>query len=156
MKCCKALAVVCLAITCSSSSAAPSVGYIFEAKRASGQSDFVLTSDAISKAVYQGVREGGIAAALNPGTVDALVHVELNTAFAPDFQSLRIVSGTFSLKAPRPGAGNFARPVLLCQYGVQFWKTSENSTDAAKKLRDAIYQQAVQFAQRCGGELSNL
>jgi hypothetical protein len=155
MKYCKALAVVCLAAAFSTAYAAPSVGYVFESKGASGQSDFVLTGDVISKAVYQGVRDGGIAAATNPSTVDALVHIELNTTLASDFQSLRIVSGTFSLKAPRAGAGNFSRPVLLCQYGLQLWKTSENSTDAAMKLRDAIYQQAVQFARQCGRELSN-
>lgn len=136
--------------------AAVSVGYWFEFTQGSGPHDQVLTPDAISNAALQGLRAGGISAIPNPSNVDAMLEVDVTESFEPEFQSLRIVSGVFSLKAPRPGAANFERPILLCQSGLQTWRTSQNSQDAARKVRDAVVQQAAQFAKRCRAELNNL
>lgn len=147
---------VAASVTFTAAQAAPSVGYWFEFNKGSGQHDMVLTPDAISGAALQGVRAGGIAAIPNPSNVDVMVHVDITESFEPEFQSLRIVSGTLSLKVPRAGAGTFARPVLLCQRGIQLWKTGEASRDTAQKIRDGIYQQALQFAKQCRAELNNL
>ena len=141
---------------CSTAQAAPSVGYLFEFSKGTGQHDMDLTPDAISGAALKGVRDGGIAAIPNPSTVDVIVEANFIESFEPEFQSLRIVSGTLSLKAPRAGAGNFARPVVLCQVGIQVWKTGEASRNTAGKVRDGIYQQAVRFAKQCRAELNNL
>lgn len=135
---------------------APSVGYWFEFTQGTGQHDTTLTPDVISSAVLQGLRTGGISAKQNPTTADAMVNVEVVESFEPEFQSLRIVSGTLSLRGPRPGASNFERPILLCQSSLQVWRTSQNSQDAAYKVRSGIMQQAAQFAQRCRSELNGL
>jgi len=134
----------------------PVVGYSFELTQGTGQPDLTLTPDAISNAVLQGLRTGGITASSSPRTADAVVNVEVVASFEPEFQSLRIVSGTISLRGPRPGAANFERPILLCQSSIQAWRTSQNSQDAAYKVRNGIMQQAAQFAQRCRGELNGL
>lgn len=147
---------VAASVMFSAAQAAPSVGYVFEFTKASGQHDMVLTPDVISGAVMQGLRAGGIAAVSNPSNVDVVVEAAIMESFEPEFQSLRIVSGTLSLKAPRVGATSFARPVLLCQIGIQFWKTGEASRGTAEKVRDEIYQQALRFAKQCRGELNSL
>src|SRR5471032_3002606 len=134
----------------------PVVGYSFELTQGTGQPDLTLTPDAISNAVLQGLRTGGITASSSPRTADAVVNVEVVASFEPEFQSLRIVSGTISLPGPRPGAANFERPILLCQSSIQAWRTSQNSQDAAYKVRNGIMQQAAQFAQRCRGEMNGL
>ena len=147
---------VAVSVTFSAAQAAPSVGYLFEFTKASGQHDMVLTPDVISGTVMQGLRAGGIAAVSNPTNVDVVVEAAIMESFEPEYQSLRIVSGTLSLKAPRVGASSFARPVLLCQVGIQFWRTGEASQNTAEKVRDGIYQQAVRFAKQCRGELNSL
>ncbi|MYM71635.1 hypothetical protein GTP56_05420 [Duganella sp. FT134W] len=116
----------------------------------------VLTPDAISNAVRQGLRAGGIAANMNSGNVDALVSAEMMESYEPEFNSLRIVSGTILLKAPRSGAGNFERPILLCVTSFQVWRTSANSQEAARKVRDGIVQRAADFARECRPQLNNL
>lgn len=136
--------------------AAPSVGYWFDYIPGTGQTDMVLTPDAISNAVRQGLRAGGIAATANSGNVDALVSVEMVESYEPQFNSLRIVSGTILLKAPRPGAGNFERPILLCVTSVQAWRTSSNTQEAARKVRDGIVQKAADFARECSPQLNHL
>jgi hypothetical protein len=136
--------------------AAPSVGYWFDYIPGTGQTDMVLTPDAISNAVRQGLRAGGIAATANSGNVDALVSVEMVESYEPQFNSLRIVSGTILLKVPRPGAGNFERPILLCVTSVQAWRTSSNTQEAARKVRDGIVQKAADFARECRPQLNNL
>jgi len=147
---------IAVASVMSSAIAAPVVGYSFEFTQGTGQPDLTLTPDAISNAVLQGLRTGGITASSSPRTADAVVNVEVVASFEPEFQSLRIVSGTISLRGPRPGAANFERPILLCQSSIQAWRTSQNSQDAAYKVRNGIMQQAAQFAQRCRGELNGL
>ncbi len=142
--------------TAQAAQAAPSVGYWFEFTKGTGQHDLVLTPDAISSAVLQGLRAGGISAISNPSNVDAMVEADITESYEPELQSIRIVSGTFSLKAPRPGASNFEHPILLCQTGLQVWRTSTNTQDAARKIRDGIVQQAVQFTKQCRGQLNNL
>jgi hypothetical protein len=136
--------------------AASSVGYWFDYVQGTGQHDMILTPDAISNAVRQGLRAGGITATENGGNVDALVSVEVVESYEPEFNSLRIVSGTILLKAPRPGASNFERPILLCVTSLHAWRTSVNSQDAARKVRDGIVQQATDFARECRPQLSNL
>jgi hypothetical protein len=135
---------------------APVVGYSFDFIQGTGEHDLTLTPDAISNAVLQGLRAGGIAASAAPQTADAVVHVEVVESYEPKFQSLRIVSGTISLRGPRPGASDFERPILLCQSSVQAWRTSQNSQDAAYKVRNGIMQQAAKFAQSCRSELKGL
>jgi hypothetical protein len=149
-----------VAITSLSSNAnaasAPVVGYSFEYTQGTGQHDLTLTPDAISSAVIQGLRAGGINASPAPDTADAVVHVEVVASYEPQFQSLRIVSGTITLRGPRPGAANFERPILLCQTSIQAWRTSQNSQDAAYKVRSGLMQQSVQFAKSCRNELNHL
>lgn len=154
-----ALAVLTVASSVTPSAVAanaPVVGYSFEFTQGTGQHDMTLTPDAISNAILQGLRAGGIIASPAPDTVDAAVHVEVVESFEPQFQSLRIVSGTISLRAPRPGASDFERPILLCQSSMHAWRTSQNSQDAASKVRNGIMQQAAQFARSCRGELKGL
>ncbi|MYM30649.1 hypothetical protein GTP58_20155 [Duganella sp. CY15W] len=136
--------------------ATPSIGYWFDYIPGTGQTDMVLTPDAISNAVRQGLRAGGIAATANSGNVDALVSVEMVESYEPQFNSLRIVSGTILLKVPRPGAGNFERPILLCVTSIQAWRTSSNTQEAARKVRDGIVQKAADFARECRPQLNNL
>jgi len=136
--------------------AGPTVGYWFDYVQGAGQRDLTLTPDSISNAVRQGLRAGGIATTTNVGNVDALVSVEVVESSEPEFNSLRIVSGTILLKAPRTGASNFERPILLCVTSLQAWRTSVNSQDAARKVRDGIVQQATDFARGCRPELNNL
>lgn len=135
---------------------APVIGYSFDFIQGTGEHDLTLTPDAISNAVLQGLRAGGIAANATPQTADAVVHVEVVESYEPKFQSLRIVSGTISLRGPRPGASDFERPILLCQSSIQAWRTSQNAQDAAYKVRSGIMQQASKFAQSCRGELKGL
>ena len=136
--------------------AAPSVGYWFDYVQGTGQHDMVLTPDAISSAIRQGLRAGGIATSTGGGNVDALVSVEVVESYEPEFNSLRIVSGTILLKAPHAGASNFEHPILLCVTSLQAWRTSVNSQDAAHKVRDGIVQQAIDFASVCRHELNTL
>lgn len=151
-----ALAVGLAVCVAPAANAAPSVGYWFDYTPGTGQTDMVLTPDAISDAVRQGLRAGGIATTTTAGNVDALISVEMVESYEPQFNSLRIVSGTMLLKAPRPGAGNFERPILLCVTSVQAWRTSSNTQEAARKVRDGIVQKAADFARECRAQLNNL
>lgn len=136
--------------------AAPSVGYWFDYVQGTGQHDMILTPDAISNAVRQGLRAGGIATTTSGANVDALVSVEAAESYEPEFNSLRIVSGTILMKVPRAGASNFERPILLCITSFQVWRTSANSQEAARKVHDGIVQKAADFARECRPEFNNL
>lgn len=149
--------VVAASLGASASAAgAPVIGYSFDFTQGTGEHDLTLTPDAISNAVLQGLRSGGIAANPAPQAADVVVHVEVVESYEPKFQSLRIVSGTISLRAPRPNASDFERPILICQRSIQAWRTSQNSQDAAYKVRNGLVQQAAQFAQSCRSELNRL
>ena len=135
---------------------APVVGYSFDFIQGTGEHDLTLTPDAISNAILQGLRSGGISASPSSQSVDVVVHVEVVESYEPQFQSLRIVSGTISLRAPRPNASDFERPILICQSSIQAWRTSQNSQDAAYKVRSGVMQQSAQFAKSCRSELNHL
>ena len=149
--------VVAASLGASASAAgAPVIGYSFGFTQGTGEHDLTLTSDAISNAVLQGLRAGGISASPSSQTADVVVHVEVVESYEPQFQSLRIVSGTISMRGPRPGASDFERPILLCQSSIQAWRTSQNAQDAAYKVRSGVIQQAAQFAKSCRSELKGL
>jgi len=147
--------LVALTVISGTASAGVSVGYEFALSKGTGQFDHVLTRDALSAAVYRGLRDGGLVVMENPQNVDVLISAQMTLSFEPEFQSLRILSGTFVMKVPQAGATNFSQPIMLCDRSIHAWRAGTNDSAAAQKLRDDVYRQAKAFAQQCHGELTH-
>ena len=148
--------LVALTVFSGTASAGVSVGYTFELNKGTGVFDHVLTRDGLSAAVYRGLRDGGLVVMENPQNVDVLISAQMTLSFEPEFQSLRILSGTIVMKTPHPGATDFSRPISICDTAIHAWRAGTNDSASAQKLRDDVYQRAKQFAQQCRGELSHL
>ncbi len=148
--------LVALTAISGTASAGVSVGYTFDLQKGTGTFDHVLTKDALSAAVYRGLRDGGIVVMENPSNVDVLISAGLTESFEPEFQSLRVLSGSIVMKIARPGAQDFSRPIMICDTAIHAWRVGTNDSASAQKLRDDVYQRAKQFAQQCRGELSHL
>lgn len=86
-----------------------------------GTSDQLLSSGALTGAVLNGLRESGVAVVLNAPQADFGVQLNLTTLYSQQLDNLRVVSGTMSVRIPRPGAVDFGDAYSSCERGFFFW-----------------------------------
>jgi len=119
-----------------------------------GSSDQLLSSGALSGAVLAGLRESGVAVILNAPEADVAVQLNLTALYTQQLDNLRVVTGTFAVRIPRPGATDFSDAWSSCERGFFIWGARTAQEVAVQRIKSGLTQEARNFARQCRGDLS--
>jgi hypothetical protein len=119
-----------------------------------GTGDQLLSSGALASAALAGLRESGVAVVLNAPEADIGVQLSITTLYSQQLDNLRVVSGTISVRIPRPGAADFGDAWSSCERGFFFWGARTSQEISVQRIKSGMTQEARNFARQCRSELS--
>jgi hypothetical protein len=150
------LAVIALAFSSSAAAAGkpPITLNVAYTGAPGGTSDQLLSSGALTSAVLSGLRESGVPVVLNAPEADVGVQLNLTALYSQQLDNLRVVSGTMSVRIPRPGAADFGDAYGSCERGFFLWGARTAQEVSVQRIKAGLTQEARNFAHQCRSELS--
>jgi hypothetical protein len=119
-----------------------------------GSGDPLLSSSALTSAALAGLRESGVAVVINAPEADVGVQLNLTALYSQQLDNLRVVSGTLSVRIPRPGAADFGDAWSSCERGFFLWGARTAQELSVQRIKSGLTQEARNFARQCRSELS--
>ncbi len=126
--------------------AAPSLGYVSKASMNSAR-DNMLTLEDMDKALLEGIISTGITLDKSKKTNPAVIF-ESHTAYAPNNENLRIMSGTVAVLEDTRLRG-IPYSVRSCQMSYQSWNSGPSEQMNVNELLVYINKFGAAFAKKC-------
>lgn len=119
-----------------------------------GSGDQLLSPGALTNAALAGLRESGLPVVINAPEANVGVQLNLTVLYSQPLDNLRVVSGTISVRIPRPDAADFNGAYGGCERRFFLWGARTTQEISVQRIKSGLTEEARNFARQCRIELA--